>query len=68
MAIAFIRGNAISRLKGQSVVASAAYRACEKLHDERHCHDPDHKDPDYRSKSIMAGLLSSHCSRSATKS
>ena len=31
MAIAFIRGNAISRQKGQSVVASAAYRACEKL-------------------------------------
>lgn len=59
MAIAFIRGNAISRLKGQSVVASAAYRACEKLHDERHCHDPDHKDPDYRSKSghLAGGLV-----------
>ena len=59
MAIAFIRGNAISRLKGQSVVASAAYRACEKLHDERHCRDPDHKDPDYRSKSghLAGGLV-----------
>lgn len=59
MAIAFIRGNAISRQKGQSVVASAAYRACEKLHDERHCRDPDYKDPDYRSKSghLAGGLV-----------
>lgn len=35
MAIAFVRANPISRQKGQSVVASAAYRACEKLYDER---------------------------------
>ena len=46
MAIAFARANPISRLKGQSAVASAAYRACEKLHDERH--DKDHN---YKAKS-----------------
>ncbi len=59
MAIAFVRGNAISRQKGQSVVASAAYRACEKLHDERHCRDPDYKDPDYSRKSdhLAGGLV-----------
>lgn len=36
MAIAFARVNSISRQRGQSSVASAAYRACENLHDERH--------------------------------
>lgn len=54
MAIAFARANPISRLKGQSAVASAAYRACEKLHDERH--DKDHN---YKAKSghIDGGLI-----------
>ena len=59
MAIAFVRGNVISRQKGQSVVASAAYRACEKLRDDRHCRDPDYKDPDYSAKSghLAGGLI-----------
>lgn len=59
MAIAFVRGNVISRQKGQSVVASAAYRACERLRDERHCRDPDYKDPDYSAKSghLAGGLI-----------
>lgn len=59
MAVAFVRGNVISRQKGQSVVASAAYRACEKLRDERHCRDPDYKDPDYSAKSghLAGGLI-----------
>ncbi len=54
MAIAFVRGNVISRQKGQSVVASAAYRACENLYDERH--DKEH---DYKSKAghIDGGLI-----------
>lgn len=42
MAIAFMRASCISRQKGQSVVASAAYRACEKLKDERHDKEHDY--------------------------
>jgi len=45
MAIAFARVNPISRKRGQSSVASAAYRACENLHDERH-----EKNHDYTGK------------------
>jgi len=54
VAIAFVRANPISRLKGQSAVASAAYRACEQLHDERHV-----KDHNYKAKSghIDGGLI-----------
>lgn len=54
MAIAFVRARPLSRGKGQSVVACAAYRGCEKLHDEFYG-----KDHDYRKKSghVAGGLL-----------
>ena len=54
MAIAFVRANPISRQKGQSVVASAAYRACESLLDLKH-----EKIQDYTGKGghIDGGLI-----------
>lgn len=54
MAIAFARVNPISRKRGQSSVASAAYRACENLHDERH-----EKNHDYTKKGghLGGGLI-----------
>lgn len=50
MAIAFLRANIISRQKGQSAVACAAYRSTEKLHDER-----QGKVHDYKGKSGHLG-------------
>lgn len=50
MAIAFLRANIISRQKGQSAVACAAYRAVEKLHDEL-----QEKIHDYQGKSGHLG-------------
>lgn len=53
MAIAFVRAHAVSRAKGQSIVACAAYRECGKLRDDRH--DKIH---DYSKKSgHIAGAL-----------
>lgn len=53
MAIAFVRARPLSRGKGQSVVACAAYRACVLLHDNYYG-----KDHDYSKKSgHMAGGL-----------
>ena len=42
MAIAMIRARPLSRGKGQSAVACAAYRACEKLHDNYYGKDHDY--------------------------
>lgn len=53
MAIAFVRARPLSRGKGQSAVACAAYRACVLLHDNYYG-----KDHDYSKKSgHMAGEL-----------
>lgn len=54
MAIAFVRARPLSRAKGQSIVACAAYRACEQLHDEYYG-----KDHDYSKKSghVAGGLV-----------
>ena len=42
MAIALVRARPLSRGNGQSVVACAAYRACEKLHDEYYGKEHDY--------------------------
>lgn len=54
MAIALVRARPLSRGNGQSVVACAAYRACEKLHDEYYG-----KEHDYLKKSghVAGGLV-----------
>ena len=49
MAIPFVRANIISRKKGQSAVASAAYRSGDRLEDERYG-----KTHDYRRKEKIA--------------
>lgn len=54
MAIAYARPQIISRSAGRSAVACAAYRAGEKLHDERYGKTQDYE---HRSGVIACGIL-----------